>query len=487
MTIREIIRIAVLKTNAWWPFRPINRWFYALAINRFLAACRGFPEIRSIYLRHPLRAGQWTPALSDIDVTVVTDPQLGRNEEFAFLRKFWARISRLQAIFPMLGEIEVLTESSLETWVRFGMEGRGAGNWQLLAGENRPAAPPAPSGVRYLREAFNYAFWFYLQDVTRVIARGSAPAFLRRQDLLRLQRKIGRCIESMNADYAEPASSGVPGRPGDAGLILGMLEMLEIGLQATGLDEEQLLRAPSLREQFLLRQARAGAEQEFGVDGSEMIDGVPEAIASIYLDGRQQAFVILRSTANSTGNRRAIEWARDHFAAQDRSGVYLTERLFAYMLRFLNPFDHAWFIRQSECVHGKRLLDEISPPDMAAFEHNLLEQTPLLLLYAQSQEFLGPDKSAGSGQEFGIKWQQAAALMVYLAHGEVQADPVRAVDRYGFLYPRQFAEFQAVQSLEYDPANALEHRRRFELLKNSTDDIRAALSANDSWEQVHWA
>ena len=117
MNFKTLLRMAVLKTNAHWPFSLLNPMPYSWAIRQFVKACQHFPEIRSVYLRHALLQGQWTPGLSDIDLTVIIDQRVARAEEFAFLAAFWKRIGLLQRVFPMLGEIQILSEAHLDSCV----------------------------------------------------------------------------------------------------------------------------------------------------------------------------------------------------------------------------------------------------------------------------------------------------------------------------------------------------------------------------------
>ncbi len=86
MKCRDFIREVVLRTNPYRPFSSLNKVPYRLAIEAFLRLCGKFPEITSAYLRGSLVSRDWVPALSDIDLTVIVDDQLGLDEEYAFLR-----------------------------------------------------------------------------------------------------------------------------------------------------------------------------------------------------------------------------------------------------------------------------------------------------------------------------------------------------------------------------------------------------------------
>jgi len=107
MKIRDIVRTAVIRTNPYWPFSRLNRLPYYLAIQAFVQLCKRFPAIKSVYLRHGLTEAHWVPALSDIDLALITDSKLSTEEEFSFLNSFWNHHDRIKKLFPMLGEIEI--------------------------------------------------------------------------------------------------------------------------------------------------------------------------------------------------------------------------------------------------------------------------------------------------------------------------------------------------------------------------------------------
>ena len=110
MNIRDALRTAVLASNPYWPFSAINKYPYYLAIQAFVRLCSSYASIKSVYLRSGLVERQWVPGLSDIDFTLIVDANLNRADEFYFLQKFWRRYSSLKTVFPMIGEVDILTE-----------------------------------------------------------------------------------------------------------------------------------------------------------------------------------------------------------------------------------------------------------------------------------------------------------------------------------------------------------------------------------------
>jgi len=484
MAFRESVRIGVLRTNAIWPFSVLNRLPYALAIRRFKSVCQRFPEISSVYLRHALITGAWIPAISDIDLTVIFSPGLSRESEFSFLQQFWRQMTGLQRRFPMLGEIEVLSEAQLESWVRFGIEGRGAADWQLLSGADTVPKPVRPSAARYLREAFDYTYWFYLQNFTRVFSQSDTPSYLRTQDLQRLQRKTSRCLAAMSADSGQqPARIPEPGLD-DAGILLDILSMLEEGLQATGLDPGQWVQTSNLRQQWLLRQAGGKARSINPPVADEAFSRWGSEICSIYLDPDELVYVIMKGTARTSENLERIKEIQKYFTGQDRLPVFLTEQLFIYLLRFLKPYDFAYFAKNASLLYGVPILEGTALPNPAAFQHDLVKQTPLLLMYPQSQEFICATGAENeTSRAFELKLGQALALKLYLERGILKTNIAQVRKEYVAVYPRHAEAIRALRPNRAGHAQGASVWQRFVFLKEVMEDICIALAADDTWEE----
>ncbi|MGH7790867.1 MAG: hypothetical protein ACREOB_00995, partial [Thermodesulfobacteriota bacterium] len=218
MKVRDILRIAVLKTNSCWLFSSLNKMPYYLAIKVFVQMCKRFPEIKSVYLRHRLVEGSWTPALSDIDLAVITDSELSTDEEFYFLRSFWENCDRMKKLFPMLGEIEILNDKHIELWTKFGIEGYISGSWMLLYGKVTVKNNFFVSPKRLAIESLNYALGFYLGLFLIKFNQRDEPLYLVLQDLKRLVFKVQRCLDYININESK--------KPIVAGLLDNKTDML---------------------------------------------------------------------------------------------------------------------------------------------------------------------------------------------------------------------------------------------------------------------
>ena len=137
-----------IRTNPWWPFSSLNRFTYTMAIRYWVRACRKFPQIKSVYLRDSLTNGDWTPGISDIDLTVVIKNDLTAAEELGFLANFWHDYECIKRVFPMLGEVDVFDEKSMALWCRFGIRGYESASWQRVYGIETRAEYGASSADR---------------------------------------------------------------------------------------------------------------------------------------------------------------------------------------------------------------------------------------------------------------------------------------------------------------------------------------------------
>jgi predicted nucleotidyltransferase len=479
MTFKSLLRMAVLKTNAHWPFTLLNPMPYSWAISQFVKACQYFPEIRSVYLRHALVQGQWTPGLSDIDLTVIIDWRLARAEEFAFLAAFWKRIGRLQRVFPMLGEIEILSEAHLDSWTRFGFEGRGAWNWELLHGEETLSKTPRPVTTGLAQDAFDFAFWFYLHNVTQVFNSHSAPRYLSLQDLLRLKRKISRCMAAIAGSDAMDGPSAPEARSDAPHILVTILAMLEKGLVTAGLAAGSA-QAPDARQQWLLRRAGGHAGTGGKTPMADEFANCGQVIRAVYLDMQQQPYVIVRDNFSLAANCPCIDQVKRYFAAQDLQPVILTDNLFAYLLRGFAPHSYARFIKHATLAFGEPCFDELGPPAEEAWQHELLRQVPLLLMFPYSQGFMSPGwLETCSPGILEVKLYQALALKLYLDQGIVKPGIAGMIPEYEARYPAQAEEIRKLRASLKDPKTHASSWEWFVFLKGLADEIHAALSRNE--------
>jgi hypothetical protein len=197
MSARDLVRTLILKTNPYWPFSRCNRMPYALAIRALVETFRKLPEIRGIYLRNGLVAGQWIPAMSDIDISILIQKELTAEQEYGFLESFWKKYAGLKRFFPMLGEVEILNEAEFATWLSYTSCTPGPREWVLLHGK-RDAGLAGDGSPCWRRRSLNLALYVYMDLLPPCFAVPSS--FLRQQDIQRRIRKIMRQLGPVLAE-----------------------------------------------------------------------------------------------------------------------------------------------------------------------------------------------------------------------------------------------------------------------------------------------
>jgi|GEM_PF-4766406 len=148
-----IIRL-MLRTNDIWPFSRLNRLPYTAALAAFKAVIGRHPAVLAAYTRHGLARGDIIPGLSDIDLTVILADGMPAADEMAAVSCLFADYARLQAAFPNLGEMEILTEGEFRVWAGFGYRGKATGDWMHIRGRDlRAGARVGASPIERADEA----------------------------------------------------------------------------------------------------------------------------------------------------------------------------------------------------------------------------------------------------------------------------------------------------------------------------------------------
>ena len=296
---RDLLRTVVLKTNPYPPFRQCNRWPYRLAIERVGRAFCSLPALKALYLRHGLASSSWIAGLSDIDFTVVLKPELSAKQEFDILYNLRARYRRIQRWFPMLGELDVLSEEDLTRWISLTNSTPFPRSWTLLHG-SPVFDPTADCSPDWRSRALAEALGFYVFELWPYLSR--PDSYLSRADTERRMRKIERLL----APALEAPGEGKPAKPGTeiAERIATMLRDLEtVAALVDPMDAAVRFEGPYVR--------------------------IPYCGASI---------AICRDGVT------AGEVARLLAAAQPP--VILTARLFGYFARKYNPYDYDYLCRE---------------------------------------------------------------------------------------------------------------------------------------------
>ena len=250
------------------------------------------------------------------------------------------------------------------------------------------------------------------------------------------------------------------------------------------LPEEQAAAGTS-RERWLLGQVQAQRSSRTPPAANDVLTRFDSEIHSIYLGNRDQAFVILRDHAVSTANCQCVAEVRAHFADQGATAVFLTKTLFAYMMRYLNPFNYSWFVQHSTLVFGDGFLAEIGRPPPAALKLDLLKQVPLLLMWVQSRAFIRPGwRDPFRPDEIELNLDRALALEHFLVSGEVHQSIAAMVEAYIAANPDDMTEIRGLRKSLQEMPEMPSPRAWFFLMRRLQDDIHAALSSDDCWEII---
>ncbi len=476
MLTRDLLRLVVIKSDRFWPFRVLNRSAYGFATAAFVALCRTYPCVKSVYLRHALHGENFRPGLSDIDLTVVIDATLERRAEYCFLRSFWQRAALLSRLFPMIGEIEILNRSHLESWSRFGPEGRKTREWRLLHGVETVVDVPPATPARYSVETLNQASWFYIWHMARELGRERRIAFLSIQDTLRVQRKISRHLAELGVEASPEESRDAAGD--HATIVLRTLGLLEAGVATLGTDA---VPPPSRRVAWLLERVRPRPRPVLEPPVPLDFESWKDVVRSVYLDKHRGLFVILKDSASSQRNHQFVDWIRAMLKGEDTLPLILSRDLLAYLVRFLFPYEHAHFVKDVGLLFGDDLVEEIQVPGDDCLLRELIAYTPLALTFATGETLMrGTVRDPAFTEELVNALKRTLGLKLYLERGIGGWISSQPFERYYAAYPNQAGDIQAL--LADLSRGHCDRWRWFALMRNLTDDIHAALSTNTSWE-----
>jgi len=117
---------------------PVFDWIcaqlYKVVLSLYTGMLRFYPQIKRVYLRGSFSGrDDWVPFLSDLDTTIIIK-DMDRAETFLFLKRFWRSSGRFKRIFPILGEIEILSEEEEKKWRGYSLRGIRSKKWVKLLG-----------------------------------------------------------------------------------------------------------------------------------------------------------------------------------------------------------------------------------------------------------------------------------------------------------------------------------------------------------------
>lgn len=431
---RDLVRTLVLKTNPYWPFTRCNHWPYAGALYAFVRAVRTRPEIQSIYLRlQPQRA--WIPGLSDIDLTLVLQGGMSLEREYDTLQSFWKTFVRLKRVFPMLGEVEILDEGEVSTWLTWTISDPQGPAWTVLHGRPNHHVLSIRS-PHWRRRALNSAL-VYLTLLPRCFAQRDSS--LSRQDILRRVSKIMRLLEPILVEAGQPHLA-VPARSVDpADLVAGALKALEAAVIHVAPPGARHA-APAGRRDSLLTILRGQTRQTMLVidDGldREMIAG---RLRSRWSDGR----------------------------GPSDPPLVLPHSLLGHLVRHVAPHDHEHLLQAGEVLEGLHPLADIAPPGRAEFAAYAMDRIFHLPLFVRGSElFLQPLSVTSLSNQMN----SALAAIHFLRSSETSPYSNKRDDRWRVEFPQYVTPFDEIQDLVREQHLKAAHRAAFRLVRSILRD-----------------
>ena len=177
----------MLKTSVQQLVLLLNRVPFALYITRLpyyaaVQACQKLmarhPLIKAAYARNSFALGTWVPGRSDIDLTVswnrpFPEEKAGGVAELEALKQWWSDYEKLQRLYPMLGEVEVICTEHLLASTRFGITGFEARQWLPIYGSDEMQSGYCGEARQQAKDRFVYALGVYHHQMRGVVKSAS--------------------------------------------------------------------------------------------------------------------------------------------------------------------------------------------------------------------------------------------------------------------------------------------------------------------------
>jgi hypothetical protein len=445
---RDILRTVVLKTNRYWPFNHINLTPYRAAVRAFVYALGRRPEVRSIYLRRGLKPGGWIPGLSDIDLALIVADGLPGQQEHDFLALCHRRVRRLRTVFPMLGELEIVSEGELGLFLRHRTSSSTL-RWTLLHGRIQDL--PEAADVAWQRRAVKAMLWVYVDLLQPCLAK--PDSFLNRQDIGRRVEKILSHLQPIlsEAGYSLAKSGNSPG--------------FQVATAAQTLE-----RAIAIVD---CNETRAPTDPRWFPEAEDRCTFDPLPISTMkYLHSairmRDRIFFIIADGLEPQQIAQVFELSSQ---AMRPAPVLLAQRVFRYLVRHYNPFQFSMLHRDRTILFGADPLAEIEPPGRPEFTARALDQLGNVLLFTRSEELFR--SSSTWLAEFQIGLRSAMAVQVLLRPGWISARPDQIVARWHDEFPELSRMSERIERDAAEGREAAARRGAFDLFRSIAGGLLA--------------
>jgi hypothetical protein len=432
MSVKDLTRFIIIKTNSLWPFTFLNRIPYYLALKTFIYIFSSFKEVKSIYLRHGMSKKNWVPAISDIDLTIIINSNLPTEQEYSFLTVFWRKFKRLKKIFPMLGEVDILRENEVESWTRFTIRGYEAGNWKLLYGkENIRSSYRADMNLHAL-DSMNYAFTNYLEYFIPKFYSDREHDFIVSAELSRIASKI---LRYTNPSFdANKIKLNQVGRKRRAELLYNVMKGIKVPVDN--------IEHPAIHDNSNFKELKSipYIESELDLEIKKIdLDNLSSCSGKIdaFIISYTVKLIILKENISSEEMIDCIDLIRKIFTGHTVKPIILNFTLFEYYLRVYNPFIYSQLLDCRRVLLGEDIFLKVKQPDYYYYRKSLIDETANVLLSPQGSSLFNRDSIRSYVQNgFTSKANKGLFLKLYLEKSIVEPRFNQCVEECKKLYPQ---------------------------------------------------
>ena len=423
--VQTMLRTLVLKTNPYFPFVYMNRFPYSLARKAVVNALAQHREVRAVYVRRGSASSECIPGVSDIDISIILESGLSADGEFEVLDHIHAQFRGLRRWFPMLGELEILSEDDLATWLPATSKSPVPRSWILLHGTPMIDAWLNDS-PNWSANALRFALWIYL-DLIPPCLLNSHP-YLRRVDTRRRVRKILRLLNPVLAER------GLTERRAHSDMDVPLL----VASAAEALDAAVSVTA------------RGGPQERSAV-------GFGDKVA-----------VVLENGLAPEEIAAAVEG--HHYALP---ALPLSAAVFQYWVRRYDPYIYSSLLRYREIVWGSDALPAMTPPGRAEYSDYWASCLPGVLTFLR-----GPQLFPADGRLDMAEWEselrRVMGLRLWL---DKECMPLRRAD-IDTHWRREFTECaRAVDRIRIADGEAEVRREAFTLFRSLAAEVYNAAAA----------
>lgn len=438
---RDLIRLAVVKTNPVWPFSKINRQPYYYTLRQVAHFCEEYPEIRSVYARHSLAGNDWEPGLSDIDLTVLTEDFSTYEEEFRFLKAFWGALRELQRRLPIPFEINMLPANYLDAWTRFSIRGYEARNWKLLAGKDVERNGYDANTQPVLHDALNFAFINYTYHFLPRFYNRKFQSAIALRELQRIASKILRYgYQYQDMDYSRARESLYAASKNR--MLATLLYQLEAALTSPAFEKHPLPHAAD--REFAILYSDNAPTMSNAVTDRELWNDIKPDLKFVF-QGGDSTYIVLRNGLTVDEIEKIVEKISRSAFAEKQQPLIFTSAMLPFIFRVKIPAAYANLRWSREIIWGEDPLENQLSPAAEVVAESYLRKLELALTLPQG-EYLFRSRPFAEKHKKHLRKMCQALLLEKLYHEKNILFPYRnlMLESAAIHYPEEFKQLDVL-------------------------------------------